>query len=358
MPSTDRTGAPARLRPTDPVTWGLLLAFGAAVGSAMGVIPYKVATDRAEPEYVVVALLVSAAILNTFGSIFSAIRGNDREPVDSVGGLAEVDVEAADPLRTEQPAMARATSMQLTIGVGILLGLIAAVANWTASEAITRLEVSIAQLLIQMQVLFAALLARIWLGEKVGRRFLGGALLALLGLAVMQGVGGASAGVAVLWGLGSAACFGSMQVITRRWIERIHPVVVNALRLWIAAAIVALVPGALVGAMGLPIAVIGLAAAAAACGPFLGRLMMMHSAHFIPAATSTLMGLFAPVLALGFGWMLLSELPSGTELLGGALVVAGMFVAVSGRARRTGGADRNVPAEAAAPDAGRESDGS
>jgi probable blue pigment (indigoidine) exporter len=122
-----------------------------------------------------------------------------------------------------------------------------------------------------------------------------------------------------------------MQVVTRRWITRIHPPTVNALRLWISALGVALVPGAIAGAFGLPGSVVGLAALAAVCGPFLGRLMMMNSAHYIPAATSTLMGLMSPVLALIFGWTLLGELPGGAEVLGGAIVVVGMLVAVSRR---------------------------
>ena len=320
---------PDRLK-ADPLRWGLLLAFGAAVGSAAGVVPYKEATDRADASYVVIAMLVSAALLNTAGSAASRRLGRPVEPVDSTSGLAEVDVETADPFHTEQPGTEE-PSRQLTVGVGLLLGALAAVANWTASEAISALEVSVAALLIQMQVLFAALLARIWLGERVGPRFAAGAAVTLAGLAVMQGVGGAASGAAMLWGLGAAACFGSMQVVTRRWITRIHPPTVNALRLWIAAVGVSLVPGALAGALELPLAVVGLAAAAAMCGPFLGRLMMMNSAHYIPAATSTLMGLMSPVLALLFGWVLLGELPGGAEVLGGAIVVVGMLVAVSRR---------------------------
>jgi drug/metabolite transporter (DMT)-like permease len=299
---------------------------------------------------VVVALLVSAALFNTLGSVVSATRGRTEEPVESAGGLAEIDVETPDPdvPVTAEPTTAerRQTSMRITVGVGILLGMLAALANWTASEAISRLEVSIASLLIQMQVLFAALLARVWLGERVGRRFLAGALVALAGVAIMQGVGGGPATAAVLWGLASAACFGSMQVITRRWIRDIRTVVVNALRLWIAAAVVAAVPGAMAGVVDLPASTWALAAAAALCGPFLGRLMMMQSAHYVPAATSTLMGLSSPVLALGFGWILLDELPSWAEMLGGAVVVVGMAVAVGNRARRAGGPDRNVPSGA------------
>ena len=58
---------------------------------------------------------------------------------------------------------------------------------------------------------------------------------------------------------------------------------------------------------------------------------MMNSTHYVPAATSTLMGLMSPVLALLFGWVLLGELPGGAEVLGGAIVVVGMLVAVSRR---------------------------
>lgn len=361
MTSARLSRATRGLRPADPVRRGLLLAFGAAVGSAMGVVPYKAATDRAATEQVVVALLVCAAVLNTLGSVVSATRGRPEEPVESAGGLAEIDVETPDPdvpFSAEPAAAVRArASMRITVGVGVLLGLLAALANWTASEAISRLEVSIASLLIQMQVLFAALLARVWLGERVGRRFLAGALVALAGLAIMQGVGRGPATAAVLWGLASAACFGSMQVITRRWIRDIRTVVVNALRLWIAAAVVAAVPGAAAGLVDLPASTWALAAAAALCGPFLGRLMMMQSAHYVPAATSTLVGLSSPVLALAFGWTLLGELPSWAEVLGGAVVVAGMAVAVGNRARRAGGRDRNVPSGTTPPGGVREQEG-
>lgn len=314
----------------DPLRWGLLLAFGAAVGSAAGVVPYKAATERADASYVVIAMLVSAALLNTAASAATRRFGGPAEPVESASGLAEIDLETADPLSTDLPPIA-APSRGLTLRVGLVLGVLGAAANWTASEAVAALEVSVAALLIQMQVLFAALLARVWLGERVGRRFLLGALVALAGLATMQGVGGSASGAAMLWGLGAAACFGSMQVVTRRWITQIHPPTVNALRLWISAFGVALVPGALAGALDLPISVVALAALAAVCGPFLGRLMMMNSAHYIPAATSTLMGLLSPVLALLFGWLLLSELPGGAEVLGGAVVVAGMLIAVGRR---------------------------
>ena len=328
---------------------GMALAFGAAAGTAAGLVPFKLAADQAEPEYIVVALLASAAVFNTLGSLVPVARRRadrrrgstideaeaaDGTLLESAGGLGEVDLETSEPHARDR----RRSSLRVTLWVGLVLGVLAATANFTASEAVSQLDASVSAVLIQMQVLFAALLGWLWLHEGVTRRFVVGAVMAIVGVAVIQG-GGAGSGAgsgASVWGLVAAACFGTMQVVTRRYIEQIEPVWVNALRLWIAVVLVASVPGSLSGALELSAEVVLLAAAAAFCGPFLGRLMMMLSARYIPAATSTLIGLSSPVLALLGDWLFLDGLPAARQWLGGAVVVAGMLLAVAPAARRSG----------------------
>ena len=106
-----------------------------------------------------------------------------------------------------------------------------------------------------------------------------------------------------------------------------HPLWLNALRLWIAVAVVAAVPGSVAGALELSWQVAALAAAAAFSGPFLGRLMLMFAARHLTAAMSTLFGLATPVLALGADWAFLHSQPSAAQYAGGAVVMAGMLLA-------------------------------
>lgn len=289
---------------------GVLLALGAATGSALGVVPYKLATRQAEAAHVVLVLMFSAALLNTAASVPALLR-------HWPGRLSTGQV-----------------CLRSTLRAGLWMGALAAVANYASSEAVARLDAAVASLLIQLQVLFAAWLGWAWLGEQVGVRFILGALVAVCGVALMQLDHARDAGEqAGLWfGLVGAACFGSMQVVVRRYIHRLQPVWTNGLRLWMAVGLLAAVPGALHGALHCPREVIALAAASAFCGPFLGRLMMMLSARHIPAARSTLLGLSTPVLALLADWWVLDSLPRALQCVGGAVVVMGMlFALVPGR---------------------------
>jgi drug/metabolite transporter (DMT)-like permease len=307
------------------------LAFLGAAGAALGLIPFKLATREADAQHLAVALLALAAILNTAGSAAHLARRRvaDRT-IDSMSGLGEVDVEVGGP--AQQP------SLRVTVWAGIVLGVLAAMANVAAAEAVARLDASISSLLIQLQVLFAVVLGWIWLGERVTARFVFGAGVALAGVVVVQGGGdgGTSSADGVVWGLGAAACFGAMQVFTRRYIERIEVVWVNVLRLWIAVGLISLVPGSLAGALDLPAKLIALVALAAVCGPIFGRLMLIASARYIPAATTTLIGLSAPVVALVGDWLVLDSVPAAGQWLGGIIVAVGVLAAIMPtRSRRT-----------------------
>ena len=285
---------------------GLALAFAAATTTAISIIPFKLATEESDPAHVVVVLVGGAAVFNSLGSGVQVLR------------------------RRRVPRQGAPVDWRVMAGVALALGVLGAVANLTASEAVARLDASISALLIQMQVIFAALLGWLWLREGVSARFALGTAIALAGIAVMaEGDGSGGAAVSGIgWGLIGAAGFGSIQVITRRYIDRIEPVWVNAIRMWLAVGLLALVPGSLAGAVDLPARSVGYALLAALIGPSWGRLMLMASARHIPAAMSTFIGFGTPVIALIGDWLILDGLPPLRAWLGGVVVALGMLVAV------------------------------
>ncbi len=287
------------------------LAFGSAACTAVATIPYKVAATEAPLEVVVLLLLVSAASLNTATAI-------------GRGVVARLQPQA--PAR-DRPAV----SWRVTLWASALSGGLAAGANAGATEAIARLDPAIAVLLVQLQVGVAAILGWLWLGEPVSRRFIAGGSVALGGVAGLAG-GGLRGDVdvaAVGWGLLGALCFGSLHVVIRRYVDRIDLVWTNALRLWIAVAVVAVGSGGLAALLEAPPRIVLLSATAATVGPFAGRLMMMRAVRTLPAATSTLFGLASPVLTVGTAWLFLGTLPSPREALAGAVVLGGLVLALS-----------------------------
>jgi drug/metabolite transporter (DMT)-like permease len=126
-----------------------------------------------------------------------------------------------------------------------------------------------------------------------------------------------------------------MHVTTRKVIRRIDPVFVNALRLWLAVGLMVMLPGRLAGALALDLHTWALVAAAAFLGPFLSRLCLMYAVRHISASRSSLVTLAAPVFAFVLGFLVLGIAPTVRELLGGALITAGIALPLLERVAAT-----------------------
>ena len=285
---------------------GTLLALGGAFAAAAFLIPYKAAGARAPREVIVMAMLVAAAVLNTMVVLSGFVR---------LGG----------PRRRVAPAR----SARLVVLVSLLLAAFTAVGNIASAEALARIDAGLTSVAQQTQVLFVAGAAALFLGERITLRFALGAAIALAGFAVMRLPGDSAVHLAgILWAVLSALCFGSMQVITRQVIHRIDPVPVNALRLWLSVAVLACLPGRLAALLTLDAGAWALAAAAAFCGPFLGRISFMYAVRHIAASHSILLGLASPLFAFGLGYLAFGTVPGLFEIVGGALILAGIVLPV------------------------------
>ena len=119
-----------------------------------------------------------------------------------------------------------------------------------------------------------------------------------------------------------------MVIVTRRVIHRIQPVTVNALRLWLAVAGLAAFPGVAARTLAASAELWLLCSAAAFCGPLLSRLFIMYALKHVTAAYQVLVSLSSPVFALVFGLLFLGTGPTGYELAGGIIMLAGIAVPV------------------------------
>ena len=214
------------------------------------------------------------------------------------------------------------------------------------------LSPGLAALVLQAQVIFTIVLASVVLRERPTGAQVAGVALGVVGLVVVAlGRGGevrlVALGLCVMgalsWGIGNivsraAAVPGGLSLTV--WSATVVPVPVLALSLLVDGP-AAVVAG--VAAFGWPAALSTLYTAGLASlvgyGLFNSLLARNPSAAVVPWV------LLAPVVAMTAAWLLLGDVPAGGEVVGGALLVLGVLVALRPPRARTRPADA-VPAAA------------
>jgi len=303
---------------------GIFWALASALGIAAFVVPWKLASNLGEARMSTLVLLVSAAV---FTSILTAAQQR------SFPAFRAFDLRIATAL-----------------AVCTLFG------NFASAKAIELISPALLTVVQRGEVIIVALLAWPLLGERIDWRFWVGTAVAGAGLLLLQDPGGLAiddgrdAGIA--WGVLAASCFGSMVVITRRYIFRIDTVSVNALRLWLAVGLWFVWNGFPDSLFEIGIEQAGYAALAAFFGPFAGRLCMMTSSRYIEARLTTLATLAAPPLTVLVAYLILDDLPSLREVQGGIIMLIGISIPILGMRR----AHRRATAAAAASNASSRSE--
>ena len=232
-------------------------------------------------------------------------------------------------LLTRQPAVLDRRTLGIMAVLGIGNGLVPNVLTALALGRITSAQAAMIQC---CGPLLVGALAGAVLGEEgLSWRRVAGMLLGAAGVAVIFAPLAAAGGGSVLGGLlmlGTTACYAACTVYAR-WARPPGSVFVT-----FGQQLVAMVP-----AIGLALAaedgagfsqgwgvwgVVAVLGVFASALPFTLFLRMLRTA---PAADAALIGYLQPVWAVGFAAALLGEWPEGRVLAGGAVVLAGVFVA-------------------------------
>jgi O-acetylserine/cysteine efflux transporter len=189
----------------------------------------------------------------------------------------------------------------------------------------------LASLVVQLQAVFTVALAVLFLGERPRPVQLAGSAVSLAGIAIIAA--GRSAGVpllAIALCVGGAACWGAGNICTRQarapdpfalivWSSLVPPLPLLALSLTLEGP----------AADGEAIAHVSLGGIAAllyvvVLGTAFGYgvwtwLMRHHPASLVAPFT-----LLVPVVGIAAAWLALAEVPTGAEIAGAAVVLAGL----------------------------------
>jgi drug/metabolite transporter (DMT)-like permease len=247
-----------------------------------------------------------------------------------IGGLVLLPV-AAVQMRGRWDAVGRNLPLVLAYGAVAVAGCQLAYFN-----AVARMPVGVALL-----VEYTAPLAVVaWLWARRGQRPTGstvlGALVGTVGLVLVLGLtgGGAASASGVLWALAAMLAAAVYFLLSAREADGLPPAALAAAGLLVGAGVLVLAgavgavplaastaPVGLAGrtvAWWLPVVLLGVvsAAVAYACGIAATRRLGARLASFV--------ALSEVLAALLLAWLLLGEVPTGTQLTGGALILAGV----------------------------------
>jgi drug/metabolite transporter (DMT)-like permease len=281
---------------------GIFLAFISAVGSAIFMIPWKLAASSGPSAAdMVLVLCVSAAALNTFALCMQ---------------------------RRKSLKLLRVSAMEWRLS--FLFAIFTIGGNWASARSIYYLAPAVVTTLMRVEIIFVALIASYFLSEKISLRFWLGFAVVLAGFYMMQ----PSFDLNGEWWLGlllavtAALVFASKAVVTRAYIHSIDTNIVNTLRLWMAVGLWFPLQLSWPDTTKWSMEFIGLVMCAAFLGPFIGRIAFMNSSRYVEARISALVVGMSPALAVLFAWLLIDSVPSRPELFGGSLIMLGTIISL------------------------------
>ncbi|MCP2324092.1 drug/metabolite transporter (DMT)-like permease [Hamadaea flava] len=226
-------------------------------------------------------------------------------------------------------------------------------------NAVQYVPIGVALLLEYLGIILVVFWMWVAHGQRPTRLTVGGAVAALAGLVLVLNLtsGDGISGVGVLWGLGAAVGLAAYFVLSARVDEELSSVALAAGGMGLGSAVLLVLGG--VGVLPLHatfgdvtfagrvvswvVPILGLSLIAAAFAYVTG----IGAARVLGARLSSFVGLTEVLFAVLFAWLILDELPTVVQLLGGVLIVAGVALVRLGE--RTAPATDPTPASTASP---------
>lgn len=279
------------------------------------------------------ACISSSAILVTLANVGPATTAFYRCAL----ALPVLAALAAAEQRRKGPRPVRRRLGAWTAGLFLAVDLVL----W--NHSIADVGAGVATVLGNLQVLFVAVLAWLLFRERPARRYLIMLPVVLLGVVLVSGlVGGRAAGLHPLagigYGVGTSAAYAGFLLILRQTAGPARHIAGQLADATAGAAVGSLLLGLTFGGLQLriPWQSFGWLLMLALMSQTAGWLLITSSLPQLPAALSSLLLLLQPAAALVLADIVLSEQPTLIQVLGAALVCAGVLAVTRARSRPDG----------------------
>ena len=228
-------------------------------------------------------------------------------------------------------------------GLAWLAGVLFAVDLIAWHQGIEEVGAGLATVLGNLQVVLVGLLAWAILRERPSNRSLAAIPVALVGVILIsgvleQGAYGRNPGLGVAFGILTAASYAGFLLLLRESNRDLRrpagPLFDATLVAGLTCIPIGLVIGNLDWTPGWPAQ--GYLLLLALSSQVLGWLLISITLPRLPAALTSVLLTFQPVLTVLFAWAILDESPSALQLGGVALVLCGLLIVSTGRRRKVG----------------------
>jgi drug/metabolite transporter (DMT)-like permease len=306
---------------------GELYAALAAIGYGSAYVATAFALRSFEP----LPIAVDRALLGAIGLAAVIVARRRSARTAASGGVAASRGGAAPPV-TSRSVRALHLAIIATCGGPIFLtGL---------NFAIAGVGPTIASFVAGLYAILAALFAPILLREPLRARALAGFISALVGTAFLAELdlgGGGIEGIA--WGLLAAVSFAMFLVLSRKWARAdgfdglaVALATLSTTAVVLGAVVLVTNPATFAPANLAPEALLAIAWLAVVAAA--GQALAVASTRLVPASRTAAFLLLNPVSATILSFVLLGERVGPIQVLGGALVLAGMAAATIERPPR------------------------
>ena len=294
-----------------------------------------------------VLLLALGVVAVSFSAIFIRLSHAPALSIALYRNAISAAIVLPPMLVLRRAEVKRLTRTQLALA--LLAGAILAAhfALWISSLSRTTIAASV--VLVTTSPVFVAVGARVLFGERISRRALGGILVAVAGAGVVSGGGFSLSGRAfqgdILALLGAVAAAGYF--LAGRHLRQDLSLLAYV-GLVYASCTIALVPMALAGhapLAGFPPSTWGLFLLMAIVPQMLGHTVFNYLLKDVDATLVAIAIMGEPVGSTLLALVFFAEVPPWTAVAGGALILAGIYVAVTVQARMVRPTGVAVPLE-------------
>lgn len=293
----------------------------------------------AKPPVRIVLAAITGAVIISFSAIFFALSETGPTTGAFFRSFYALPILALIWLGRRSQDQRGSARRWLAVAAGMALG--ADIVSWHAS--IESIGTGLATLLANTQVIFVALGAWVFFNERPRRATMATIPVILTGVALVSGVGqGDAFGVdpvrGTLLAMMAALFYGTFILVFRNSNDERTPVAGPLLDATLGAAIGVLVISLLVDPVDFTITWPGHGwlALLALVAQVVGWMLIAFALPRLPAVETATIILLQPALTMLWGAMIFDERPSGLQIIGALIVMAGVaFVAVVRATRPT-----------------------
>jgi drug/metabolite transporter (DMT)-like permease len=207
-------------------------------------------------------------------------------------------------------------------------------AMWTYFTALKLLDPAVTAFISRLETFVIILLGVVFFRERFRRIEIPGAALVIAGIVIIRYSSGVALGSGFWVLILSVTLFGIAEAISKKIVTFLDPLVLTLVRNSVLAAAFLIVQFALRGSVALPergitwLGVVG----AAVFGPVLARVYYLRAIELVEISKVALIGQSLPIWVTMIALVFLGTVPTGRELVGGLVLIAGCLMLARGAA--------------------------